>query len=50
VEDSKKREGAVKAVGAFLLVLFFLFSATACGKKADPIPHKAGITAPETVK
>lgn len=40
----------MKAIGVFLLVLVFLFVATACGKKADPIPHKSGAVAVEPVK
>lgn len=46
----KNQEGAVKTVGILLLVLFFLVGTTACGKKADPIPRKAGTAASETVK
>jgi len=40
----------VKAIGAFLLVLVFLFVATACREKADPIPHETGPVAVEPVK
>lgn len=40
----------MKAVGVLLLVLVFLLVATACGKKADPIPRKAETAAAEIAK